>query len=818
VITLDDKGNADPTDDELAYAPAPNFHGTDTFNYVVSDTVDTDAASVTITVSSVNDDPTWAPVPDRTDPEGSPVVVTFTATDVDGDPITYAAVGLPPGLVMSPTTGKVTGTPPHTAAGSYTVTVTASDGMGGSAVTTFTWTIGDVNLPPTATDATLAVLENTPATVTVTASDPDGDPLTYTPATPPAHGTVTATGPTFTYTPALGYSGGDSFVVVVSDGRGGTDTATVSVTVKDSNAAPVAAPDAYATGPGETLVVAAPGVLGNDFDPDADPISAALVFLPSRGTVSFASDGSFTYVPAGDGYATAFTYTTTDGLATTAPVTVTISVARANLGPSATDDAFVIDEDHSGAFDIFANDSDPEGDPFGLRAFTQPEWGRVMAGAQNLMSYVPPPDWHGETSFTYTIADAEGRTSTATVVVVVRSVNDEPEATVDEVFLDEYGTVVIGALDNDFDPEGDVVVLTSVRGLPHGSVSFLPNGTITYTPTVGWVGIDTLTYTIIDGNGGSSTATVVIVVDRAALDNANNLTDSVGTELGRFDGINTLPIHSIPGIELLTGAFFQSLDVLRIPLVLLAAAMVWALVLGMRWSTLARLLPFLAAARRRWSVVLVDREGVLPAYVEPDPHSEIAFNFRPVARYIEQVGKPRRVGATTWLKVVTPGGDGWVDASHLTEQVTEQQFADDRRPPALVERLVEDLAAGRAITTGPRGLHVIYGAEGVPVFVGDLSDPEDRQAVKMWRPSTAIHPAVESSFSEAVAEPFVATYSAPQRESTVDAPVLVSALIPIEFFNFHYLSYGEPGQLNSWMVFFEYVKGKPEVVGLVVDE
>jgi hypothetical protein len=441
-----------------------------------------------------------------------------------------------------------------------------------------------------------------------------------------------------------------------------------------------------------------------------------------------------------------------------------------------------------------------------------------MAGAQNLMSYVPPPDWFGETSFTYTITDDEGRTSTATVVVVVRSVNDEPEATVDEVFLDEYGTVVIAVLDNDSDPEGDTMVLTSVRGLPHGSVTFLPNGTVTYIPSVGWVGIDTLTYTIIDGNGGSSTATVVIVVDRAALDNANNLTDSVGTELGRFDGITTLPIHSIPGIELLTGAFFQSLDVLRIPLVLLAAAMVWALVLGMRWSTLARLLPFLAAARRRWSVVLVDREGVLPAYVEPDADSEVVFNFRPIARYIERVGRGRVVDGITWLKVVTPGGEGWVDAAYLTEQVTGEQFADDRRPPALVERLVEDLAAGRPISTGPRGLHVIHGAEGVPVRVGDLSDPEDRNAVTMWRPSTEIHPAVEGSFSEAIAGPFVATYSAPQRESTVDAPVLVSALIPIEFFNFHYLSYGQPGQLNSWMVFFEYVKGKPHVVGLVVDE
>jgi hypothetical protein len=450
--------------------------------------------------------------------------------------------------------------------------------------------------------------------------------------------------------------------------------------------------------------------------------------------------------------------------------------------------------------------------------YTQPDQGTVLERAQGLMIFLPPPNWFGETSFTYTITDAAGRTSTATVTVVVRSVNDQPDAAIDEVFLDTYGTVVIGVLDNDSDPDGDTMVLTSVRGLPHGSVTFHPNGTVTYTPTVGWVGIDTLTYTISDGNGGLSSTTVVIVVDRAALDNANYLTDSVGTALGSFDGINAFATNSIPGLELLTGAFFQSLEVLRIPLVLLAAAMIWALVLGLRWSALARVLPFLAAARRRWSVVLVDREGVLPAYADPDPGSDVVFNFRPIARYIEQIGRPRKIDGTTWAKVVTPGGDGWVNAAYLTEQVTEEQFADDQRPAALVERLVGDLAAGGPIATAPRGLCVIYGAEGVPTRVGDLSDPRARDAFRTWRPSSGIHPAVEGSFSETVAEPFVATYTAPQHETTVDAPVLVSALIPIEFFNFHYLSYGQPGQLNSWMVFFEYIKGKPHVVGLVVDD
>ena len=333
-ITLDDRGTpADPTDDRLIYTPAPAYHGVDTFSYVVSDGIATDTATVTITVGSVNDNPVWTSLPDRSDPEGTPLVVTFTASDVDGDPITYSATGLPPGLVLSATTGKVTGTPPYTATGSYPVTVTASDGVGGTAVLrpspgpspTSTrhpplpmppWWCWRTPPPPG---------PSRPPTPTATPS-----PTPWPPFLP--HGVVTMVGASFTYTPAVGYAGPDSFVVVVSDGRGGTDTATVSVTVKDSNAAPVATPNAYTIGAGETLVVGAPGVLGNDFDPDGDPISAALVFLPARGTVSFNADGSFSYVPAGDGYTTTFTYTATDGIETAAPATVTIIVAPSQPG------------------------------------------------------------------------------------------------------------------------------------------------------------------------------------------------------------------------------------------------------------------------------------------------------------------------------------------------------------------------------------------------------------------------------------------------------------------------------------------------------
>ena len=112
-------------------------------------------------------------------------------------------------------------------------------------------------------------------------ADPDGDPLTAALVTGPSHGSLTlnANG-SFSYTPAANFAGSDSFSYRASDGTLTSNVATAAISVTAVNDAPVAAGDAFSTAEDTVLTVATPGVLGNDADPDGDPLTAALVIGP----------------------------------------------------------------------------------------------------------------------------------------------------------------------------------------------------------------------------------------------------------------------------------------------------------------------------------------------------------------------------------------------------------------------------------------------------------------------------------------------------------------------------------------------------------
>ncbi|MFI9485428.1 LamG-like jellyroll fold domain-containing protein [Promicromonospora sp. NPDC052451] len=164
-------------------------------------------------------------------------------------------------------------------------------------------------------------------------TDIDGDDLTATGLTQPAHGDVVlrADG-SFTYTPDSGYSGTDTFTYKASDGTATSAATTVTVTVEEGeqppvNTAPVAANDAYAAVGGQPLTLPAPGVLANDTDEDGNVLTATAVTQPANGRVTLEADGSFTYV-SDDGFSgkDVFTYRADDGEDLSAVATVTVTV------------------------------------------------------------------------------------------------------------------------------------------------------------------------------------------------------------------------------------------------------------------------------------------------------------------------------------------------------------------------------------------------------------------------------------------------------------------------------------------------------------
>jgi PKD repeat protein len=189
----------------------------------------------------------------------------------------------------------------------------------------------DANSPPAAVDDTFDTDEDTPLVVSAPGvlgndSDLDGDEIQLVGNTEPANGTLTI-GPegSLTYTPDTGHCGSDGFRYTISDGTD-TATATVDIDIGCLNGPPVAVDDTFDTDEDTPLVVSAPGVLGNDSDPDGDEIQVVGNTEPANGTLTIGPEGSLTYTPdTGHMGSDSFTYTISDGT-DTATATVTIAI------------------------------------------------------------------------------------------------------------------------------------------------------------------------------------------------------------------------------------------------------------------------------------------------------------------------------------------------------------------------------------------------------------------------------------------------------------------------------------------------------------
>ena len=212
--------------------------------------------------------------------------------------------------------------------------VTASDG--GATTTGATWSFTTKsNVAPVASDQSVTTPEDTAKAITLSATDADGDPLTYAVVTGPAHGTLTGTAPNLTYTPAANYNGPDSFTFKAKDPKD-SNIATVSITVTPVNDPPVAVNDGiYSTNQATKLTVAAvDGLLKNDTDVENSPLTVAVAQGPAHGSLILNPDGSFDYTPTG-WYAgsDSFTYRASDGTDTSTEATVSLDVV--NTRPAA---------------------------------------------------------------------------------------------------------------------------------------------------------------------------------------------------------------------------------------------------------------------------------------------------------------------------------------------------------------------------------------------------------------------------------------------------------------------------------------------------
>lgn len=406
------------------------------------------------------------------------------------------------------------------------------------------------NVAPVAADDSATTAEDTAlngTTLLVNDTDADGDTLTVntTPVTPPSNGTLTlrADG-TYTYMPNLNYHGTDSFVYAISDGNGGTASATVTITITPVNDPPVAQADTATTS--EDTPVDGSTVLANDSDVEGDTLSVdtAPVTPPTNGSVVLRADGTYTYTPKLNFNGTdSFTYRVSDGKGGTATTTVTITVTPVNDPPVANDDTVTTLEDTALNSSVLGNDSDIDGDTLAVNTtpVTAPTNGTLVLRADGTYTYTPKPNFHGTDSFVYEMTDGNGKTASATVTITITSVNDPPVAVADAATLAE-DTVLNGTtlLSNDSDVDGDTLSVTTTPVTPpaHGAVVLKTDGTYTYTPDKDYFGTDSFVYEVTDGKGGKANATVTLTItpvnDPPAITSTNNVTfaeNGTGTAL-----------------------------------------------------------------------------------------------------------------------------------------------------------------------------------------------------------------------------------------------------------------------------------------------
>src|SRR5437899_1789447 len=280
-----------------------------------------------------------------------------------------------------------------------------------SGIATVRITVGDLNDAPVAINDSYTTAEDTTMNVSATGvlandGDIDGDTLYAVLVSQPTHGSLRFnTDGSFSYTPTSNFVGTDSFTYKANDGQADSGIATVTITIGGANDAPVAVNDRYTTAEDTTLNVAAPGVLANDSDIDGDTLGAVLVSQPTHGTLTFNSDGHFSYTSAGNYNGTdSITYKANDGQADSGIATVNITITAVNDAPLAVNDSYTTAEDTTlnvAAAGVLANDSDVDGDSLSALLVSQPTHGSLTLNSDGSFSYAPTANYNGTDTFTY---------------------------------------------------------------------------------------------------------------------------------------------------------------------------------------------------------------------------------------------------------------------------------------------------------------------------------------------------------------------------------------------------------------------------------
>lgn len=500
------------------YTPDQDYQGPDSFTFTANDGAATSTpATVSITITAVGDGPH---VNDQnvTTPEDVQAAITLTGSDPDGDALTFSIVSNPANGILIGTAPNLTYRPNLNYSGTDNFTFKATDGTSDSNVGVVSIVITASNDAPIAFNQNAAYQLNTPKSITLTAIDPDGNPLTYSVVSGPSNGALTGSGPNLIYTPDTGFTGIDNFTFKVNDGFIDSENATVTLSLADvANSIPVAVNQDVTVAEDEPKAIQ---LIANDLDGD---ILTFTTTQPTHGTIS-GSGSLVNYQPAPNyNGPDNFTFRVNDGITDSNLATVTITVTQVNDKPVANPQSVLVIEDVAKFITLTGNDVD--GDVLTYGIVNAPTHG-ILTGTGPNLTYTPASNYFGQDSFEFEISDGTS-TAIATVSINVTSVDDPPVATNDQTATtDEDNAVTITILTNDADPDGTInpnsIDLdpstpledkTIVTG--SGTYTVTSPGQVLFTPALNYFGnTPPVKYTVKDNSGNlSNEATITILVN-----------------------------------------------------------------------------------------------------------------------------------------------------------------------------------------------------------------------------------------------------------------------------------------------------------------
>jgi DNA-binding beta-propeller fold protein YncE len=503
IVDKPKNGTLSDTPPNVIYTPKANFNGTDKLTFKVNDGVlDSELATITITVKPVNDKPV-ANSMSVTTQEDTFLKIILTASDIDAviQTLRYEIVNKPSHGTLSATPPYVVYTPQKDFYGSDSFTFVAWDAFEKSEPATVTITITPVNDPPSTNSQIVNMKEDTPTNITLTGSDPENDELNYKIVSNPSNGKLNGTAPKLEYVPNPNFFGDDSFTFSVKDGFLESNVGKITIKVESVNDPPIANTQSVTINEDAAINIT---LTGSDIE--SDTLIYNITKYPPNGYLS-GNPPNMQYKPNFGFFGTdTFAFSVNDGTTNSEPATITIIINKINEPPFAISQSFTTDEDTP--LNIVLTGTDPENDKLTFKIVAQPLNGTLKETDKELI-YTPKQKFNGNDSFTFLASDEELESKPATVNIKIKPVNDPPISEPQTVNVDENSQVKITLIAKD--PEKDKITFEIASKPSNGTLEGTPPELV-YKPNKGFSGEDSFTFTANDATLESDPANIRIIV------------------------------------------------------------------------------------------------------------------------------------------------------------------------------------------------------------------------------------------------------------------------------------------------------------------